>query len=1737
MKRFLLTLLGVAALCGLSPHPAAAQTDHSAKTFTITINDNAYNNGYIWAGKRVKAAQPNINDAENKSDLTIDETDPVIQLSASPSNAYGFGQIQFKQAKNEDILTLDFDFSKCSKDGSSPVKNTNQLSSLQMNFGPKTSTTPSAAMRLSMGENKTIKKVVITFDPNKAGLVAIGKNASFDEYVASVRSLGSSDKSSTFICTPDLGSTSGDYRYINGVTYEASGLYGSSEPLCLQMLKSTDFGVLVIRKIEVTYYDNSDGWMPKYDNSISFGKPYGDKIYYRESATNEFTGEWNEATTLFESGKGFVQTRIGKAITTFIPPTKPKTNQKTVIIDPDKYIIGTTIGVQFHTTIENAADDNLYYGISYFIDNHTGNENMQSSARMALTRPTGASAADGTMITRYINAQGVTPENSSITVSTSPNNNPWSVSSATTNQKNGTEVVAGFDIVTLSYTSNSESANQTPMTPIDVIPSGAIKSPATGIYNLLAEEIDVEATTNSACIYPDAKIYYIIGNQALDNDSFDKSKATLLPEGGKIHIDHDCVLSIRTYAQHENTERASNVINRQFKRVETLNVTNTNQLLDKTYKGKTVRLDFPLQILASGYLTASPKELNIYTRDTLGTAVRIVTRISENITSSTAATRLFPGNAFKGIAAQTIATWPFCPAGGVVGTLQFDEQDRPVIVLKDEDNNIDNFEYCYTGASIYPSAAIKQNASVFVRETFVGNRRNKLSADDYGKYVYVVATYNTTDQTFTPVGTTETIPTRISTNTGFLNCNPGSTYSPAATTSLTDNVEYALTGIVEYDSDKQEYYIMPRAINQMPARPKVTTESIANFTQVIDSQEEEDGTAGSATIKLVTKMKLNFTNATASSQYYYFSYFNLITNTFSTDAVTYAAGNKTINLTSANFDENKQIVFTACVQGSSSSNAPFYVSDPYTFTVSDVISKAPVFNSIAEVKKELSGKTANELKDKYYKVASKMVVLGFDDTNKYMYLRDAESDGYIVAYSKKGWDYTDYRFVHGSFHDGTTSRSIYNNPRIGDQITEVTFTPKDESGVAIADVSGLEGKFVPGNIYTVGYQYGYIKGHSYSGVDKNNDPDKTIWGDLEYAEPMYKNHMERLGAPIRKDLCYDASNEADAAKLTFDDSNIADYVAINNVKLTANEDTDPVFSTTGLGTNLEIDWSLLPAAESTAALAEDGDETEEPAVKDVKAEIIKAYNDAKTEGKDIYFNIQGHIFKNATATGYALKIKDYSITEAAPLPTVKVTAAGNEIVATPDADDASKLAASFIKTVSVSSPDAELEDADFEILMSINGGEYEAYDAAKLAGFDTHNTTVAFKCPLRPGYLAGDRITTLTLSKDASDVNTLAEMAGGDNANNLYHFRKHLKVVAAAEGTVMAADKEGNLAVVAAAPAEAEEGKYLADIVLVRNSKNTASIHEIDADAELLDEDESFAISTPAPATLFGVTVAEGNATDAEGNIYTIDPTFAAIPEGDAEAWKLTGYVLADDNDKPVIYLTASQAIDRVALPVITPAEAAFLDKTTVSITCDTEGAAIEYSLDGGKTWNPYTGAFDATASGEILARATADDMLPSHEAKASVVREYLSGDVTITVDEQEALTVITITGPAGAAIYYSLDGTAEKLYNGPLTLTNDTQAVINGQIKAYALESGKRPGAEAVKDYKVSFKPEVTGIDGVGADQEAGSVRVEGNSIIVPEGAQTFDIAGRRVNPQGLPRGIYIVRLASGKAVKAVVK
>ncbi|WP_305308218.1 FN3 associated domain-containing protein [Paramuribaculum intestinale] len=201
--------------------------------------------------------------------------------------------------------------------------------------------------------------------------------------------------------------------------------------------------------------------------------------------------------------------------------------------------------------------------------------------------------------------------------------------------------------------------------------------------------------------------------------------------------------------------------------------------------------------------------------------------------------------------------------------------------------------------------------------------------------------------------------------------------------------------------------------------------------------------------------------------------------------------------------------------------------------------------------------------------------------------------------------------------------------------------------------------------------------------------------------------------------------------------------------------------------------------------------------------------------------------------------------------------------------------------------------------------------------------------------------------------------------------------------------------------------------------------------------------------------------------------------------------------------------------------------------------AEIRYTTDGTEptaSSQLYKGEFEVEAADNgmtIKAICIEPGKTAGNVASATVAVEGLrpSCDVTISYTEADGVYTITLTAPAGKIFYALNDATEFKLYDPakPITYVSDTDGTC--RVRAYALEEGKKEGRIAEQSFAV------TGISGVEADQEAGSVRVEGNSIIVPEGAQTFDIAGRRVNPQGLPRGIYIVRLASGKAVKAVVK
>ncbi len=118
--------------------------------------------------------------------------------------------------------------------------------------------------------------------------------------------------------------------------------------------------------------------------------------------------------------------------------------------------------------------------------------------------------------------------------------------------------------------------------------------------------------------------------------------------------------------------------------------------------------------------------------------------------------------------------------------------------------------------------------------------------------------------------------------------------------------------------------------------------------------------------------------------------------------------------------------------------------------------------------------------------------------------------------------------------------------------------------------------------------------------------------------------------------------------------------------------------------------------------------------------------------------------------------------------------------------------------------------------------------------------------------------------------------------------------------------------------------------------------------------------------------------------------------------------------------------------------------------------------------------------------------------------------------------------------IYYTTDpdviltANTGTLYSGAFDVTESSLVMA-------ILVEHNRPEAEAtVCEVYVWVSP--TAIDSVGADS-VDSVRVDGDCIIAPAGSEVYDLSGRRVRPEGLRSGIYIVRTPDGNAVKVAIR
>lgn len=126
----------------------------------------------------------------------------------------------------------------------------------------------------------------------------------------------------------------------------------------------------------------------------------------------------------------------------------------------------------------------------------------------------------------------------------------------------------------------------------------------------------------------------------------------------------------------------------------------------------------------------------------------------------------------------------------------------------------------------------------------------------------------------------------------------------------------------------------------------------------------------------------------------------------------------------------------------------------------------------------------------------------------------------------------------------------------------------------------------------------------------------------------------------------------------------------------------------------------------------------------------------------------------------------------------------------------------------------------------------------------------------------------------------------------------------------------------------------------------------------------------------------------------------------------------------PKATFTYVSSIPSVATPTFSPVAGTYNSVQHVTISCETEGATISYSTDGGTTWNTYNDAITVSETTTIMAKASKSGMTTS-EASA----EYI-----IDIPEDYAVTV----SPDGGTIDFgTVDNEAGATKSKTITVTN----------------------------------------------------------------------------------------------------
>ena len=232
--------------------------------------------------------------------------------------------------------------------------------------------------------------------------------------------------------------------------------------------------------------------------------------------------------------------------------------------------------------------------------------------------------------------------------------------------------------------------------------------------------------------------------------------------------------------------------------------------------------------------------------------------------------------------------------------------------------------------------------------------------------------------------------------------------------------------------------------------------------------------------------------------------------------------------------------------------------------------------------------------------------------------------------------------------------------------------------------------------------------------------------------------------------------------------------------------------------------------------------------------------------------------------------------------------------------------------------------------------------------------------------------------------------------------------------------------------------------------------------------------SLTAGAAIYYTTDGSEPTTGAGSTLYA-----APIPVAQNTTFKVKAFKsgLAPSNSETLAYSIYA------ARPVLNPPAGTYPSAQTVTITTTSPGAVIRYTTDASaptESSTLYTGPLSISAPTSLQVKAYHPSMIPSDTAYATYSFNVAgSAPVFAPAPGTHVGPVsVTITGPAGATIRYTTDGSdpaaASTLYTAPVVLPATTT------LKAKAWNAGQAPSATTTGVYTIQLAtPTLTPVGG----------------------------------------------------------